>query len=356
MTRADLELALVESFREEVDSARPSRSLVGDVLARLGEREKPSWWRRLVPRTRLAWALAPLAVLLLVAGVAYASSSVIRERFASLFPQVEQSGLAQVLNLSQTVDGVTVRIERAYADSNAAMVGYTISGPPTTATGPGARYFGKSGGLVVEGGPVLPVLFESGTVPGSKDVLGDWNPADRLAVVAVFDTSAIQGTPSELSVKLTVRVFDSVPIPDTQPVQRTYTFDFKVKFHPAKVVTIDQTVHASVVPVSVDQAVIGLWATRIRFHFDPPFDGPYWPAPLVSLTTPDGTVTECAMSNASDMYFFGDFTSQEGEWTFNIDEMVIRGDLPPGVEVPESAYQNGQIRLHGPWPLHFTVP
>ena len=162
-----LQQELRDYFQAEVRRAEPAAQWWTDAIARAAAEKRPAAWRVTLRRSRLMWVLIPLTALLL-AGIAYASSSIIRERFASLFPQVEKTGLAQELNLSQTIDGVTVKVERAYADSNGAMVGYTISGPPTTATGPGARYFAKSGGLAIDGRPVLPVIFESGTVPGSK--------------------------------------------------------------------------------------------------------------------------------------------------------------------------------------------
>jgi hypothetical protein len=304
-----------------------------------------------IRRSSLLWVLIPLAVLLL-AGIAYASSSVIRERFASLFPQVERTGLAQEMDLKQTIDGVTVRIERVYVDSNAALVGYTISGPPTTTAGPGSRYSSTVRGLAVDGGPVLPLMFASLTVPGSKDVLGDWNPSDRLAVVAAFDASAVQGSPTALKVRMLISLSDSVPVPQAgQATSGIFAFDFKAKLHPGKVVNVGQTLNAAGVSITLEQLVISHWATRPVFRFDPPYDNrEYRPALVASMVPAGGSPVDISG------LFYGDFTSQTGEWTLTINEMVFFRGLPPGVDIGVPKDENGQIRPKGPWVFHFNVP
>ena len=245
MSASPLEQELRDYFQTEVRAAEPPALWWSGAIYRATEQKRSISWLHLMFKTRLAWALIPLALLLL-AGVAYASSSVVRELFTKLAPWVEESGLSQEMNLSQTVDGVTVRVERVYADANAAVVGYTISGPPITSEGIGQRYFSKPGTLTVEGGPTLKASGGMGTVPGSEDVLGNWRPNDRLAVLAMFDTSVIEGSPSELKVTMPIVVYDRVPVPEAGPATaRSYSFDFTIKFHPATVVDVDQTVEVA---------------------------------------------------------------------------------------------------------------
>jgi hypothetical protein len=362
-----IEQQLENYFRLEAGKAIPSPSWWDRAVGRAVERKRTGWWYVFYGRTRLAWVMAPLAVLL-IAGIAFASSSVIRERFMSMFPQVEHSGLAQELNLSQTIDGVTVKVERAYADANGVLVGYTVSGPPITATGPGVRYFSKVGKLTVVDGPVLPALFGSGTAPGSKDVLGDWGPSDRLAVVSVWDASQIEGAPSEINIKLPINVYDRVPIPEAgQATQQTFNFEFKINFHSGKTITPKQTVEAAGIPITLEEVVITPWATRVEFSFAPPYDTiDSRPILKTTISPPGSPVTESYegrdKEGATWQYFYDNLTTQTGEWTITIDELNF-----PSVNTEWSEIEtNGQKvlvgkggepeKITGPWIFKFNVP
>jgi hypothetical protein len=45
---------------------------------------------------------------------------------------VTQAGLARALDLRQTIDGVTVHVQKGYADANRVAIGYSVEFPPTT--------------------------------------------------------------------------------------------------------------------------------------------------------------------------------------------------------------------------------
>jgi hypothetical protein len=362
-----IEQQLESYFRSEIEGVVPSSSWWTKAVGRAVEQKRTRRRPVFNSRARLAWVLAPLAILLF-AGIAFASSSIIRERFMSMFPQVENAGLAQAMDLSQTIDGVTVKVELAYADANGVLVGYTVSGPPTTATGPGARYFSRVGDLVVTNGPVLKSAGASGTVPGSKAVLGNWSPDDRLAVVATFDASPIHGSPATINVRLPINVYDRVPIPEAgQAKQQTFTFDFSITFHEGKTVTPAQTVEAAGVPITLEEVVITPWATRAVFSFDPPYDSiDNRPMLKVTVTPPGGPVTESYEGRNREastwQYFYDNFSSQTGEWTVVIDELLF-----PSVNTEWTEEEvNGQKvligkggdpnTLSGPWIFKFNVP
>jgi hypothetical protein len=61
--------------------------------------------------------------------VVYAANSVIDEIFQKYTGNIGKNGLSQEMDISQTINGVTVRLERAYADNNVVLLGYTVSGP-----------------------------------------------------------------------------------------------------------------------------------------------------------------------------------------------------------------------------------
>ena len=358
-----LQQELRSHFQTQVNAAEPSAQWWTNAVARATEARRPAQWRMGLRRSRLAWVLIPLAALLL-AGIAYASSSVIRELFERLAPWIEHAGLSQEINLSQTIDGVTVRIERAYADSNAAVVGYTISGPPITASGVGQRYFSRPGALSIEGGPTLKSSGGSGTVPGSQDVLGAWRPTDRLAVLTMFDTSSVEGTPPELKVTLPILVYDRVPIPEAGPATtRSYTFDFNIKFHAGTVVNVGQTVEAAGVAITLDQVRIAPWESRVSFIIGPPYDDSNdRPWPRVTITTPGGESAEPPSGQGNWQFFYGDFSAQKGVWTVVISELNL-GMV--NVEWTEVEINGQKVRmgkggetktLAGPWVFHFSVP
>jgi hypothetical protein len=351
----------------ETQEAMPSSSWWSNAVERAVAQKPARRWSILKSRARLAWALATLAVLLL-AGIVYASSSVIRERFASLFPQIENAGLSQAMDLSQTIDGVTVKVERAYADANGVLVGYTVSGPPTTAAGPGARYFSRVDNMVITDGTVLKSMGSSGTVPGSKDVLGNWSPDDCLAVIATFDASSIQGSPAKIDVRLPIKVYDRVPIPEAgQAKQQTFNFDFPITFHEAKTVVPAQTVEAAGVPITLEEVVITPWATRVVFGFDPPYESlDNRPMLKVTITPPGGPATESYegrdKERATWQYFYDNYSSLNGEWTVIIEELIF-----PTVDTEWTEEEVGSQKVMignggepnkivGPWVFHFNVP
>lgn len=112
----------------------------------------------------------------------------VRELFQRLATGVEEAGLAQELDLSQTIDGVTVKLERAYADSNVILLGYTISGPKS-------RYHSDLGGLSTADGEEISGMMGMGTVPGSSLIMGSWPESQRAAIIVAFDASTVKGTP-----------------------------------------------------------------------------------------------------------------------------------------------------------------
>jgi len=173
----------------------------------------------------------------------------------------EGAGLAQELSLSQTIDGVTVKLERAYADPNVVLVGFTVSGPEES-------YHAYPGELSTSDGQRLPRMTGMGVVPGSKGMMGNWASSERAAVITAFDPSSIKGTPSELNLTLETSVGDSVS--GQTPGQASvgpFKFDFSIPFHPGKVIEIDQTVETAGVPVTLKQVVISPWAARAVFSF-----------------------------------------------------------------------------------------
>lgn len=341
-----IEKELREYLLAEVKEVEPSHGWWDNAVSRLGEPKRRSRWFGIMPKTRLAWVLLPV-ILLLIGGTVYGASSIIRELFQKYATDVEEAGLAQELDLSQTIDGVTVKLERAYADSNVILVGYTVSGPNST-------YHPDFGEIYTTDGQSIPGMMGIGTVPGSDMILGSWAQSERAAMIASFDASALEGSPSELSLRLETSVGDwAIPGEDQASVGH-FKFDFNVPFHAGKIIDVGQTVEAAGVPITLEQVVVSPWATRSVFSFSAPYDSKNRPWPIVSLMLPSGETENSSFGGTSGDYFNRDFTGQSGEWTITIKELVFPPE--PGSQTAGTHPASDTKRLAGPWVFHFQVP
>ncbi len=349
MRRTDLERALVESLDEQVDKGLPPRSLVGGVLSQLEDRARPKWWRRLVPRTRLAWALAA-AVLALIGGTAYATTSLILEHMRPFAPSVVYAGLVTRLDLSQTIDGVTVKLEAGYADANTVLLGYTI-------TGRNARYDAPTRRLSVVGGPELNGTVGTGYVP-TLEQLG-WLPSETT-IVMVYDGSAVQGAPSDLNLRFETSVSES-PMADEGQAWGPFVFTFTLPFHGGETIAVGQTVEAAGVPITLEKVLVSPAGTKAVFSFYGDYEDIHnRPVMVSSLGVPGAagkipTSVNASMGSLADAssvdYYPGDFTDRTGEWTVTIKELVIIPARSPGAHKASET-----IRIAGPWVFRFAVP
>lgn len=347
MDRDRLEQELRNHFSTEVKEAEPSRDWWHNAIARIKESKHRSRWFGLVPKTRLAWVLVPVLVLL-VSGTVYGASPIIRELFHNWATGVEEAGLAQEMDLSQTIDGVTVKLERAYADENVVLVGFTVSGPE-------ARYYAEAGKLSTADGQNLRGMIGMGAVPGSQMILGSWQSSERTAVITAFDASSLEGNPSELNLTLETSVADAATTGESSTMGKAtigpFKFDFSIPFHAGKVIEVSQTVEAAGVPVTLERVVISPWATRAMFSFDlPPEEDQSGYIPTVSLEFPSGKTQNFNFvfgggSKASfAQYFVGDFSGEQGTWNVVVNKLNIDRGNGEGEE------------LAGPWIFQIDVP
>ena len=87
----------------------------------------PKWrW----PRTAFVTALAIFALV----GATYIALPLLQSLWSEDrgLQHVTQAGLARDLNLRQTVNGVTVHLQKGYADANRIAIGFSVELPPTT--------------------------------------------------------------------------------------------------------------------------------------------------------------------------------------------------------------------------------
>ncbi|MCX7683227.1 MAG: DUF4179 domain-containing protein [Anaerolineae bacterium] len=340
------------------------------IKGRLGPRRPAPRWTMV---TRLSWASLILVALLLLGGVAYALSPALGQVFRAFFPgwrHVEEAHLAQDISLSQTIDGVTVTLERVYADANEIIIGYTVKG----ATGPVQV---SRTTLTDEQGRVFPEMAGAG-VMGSSALLGVNLPPGEGAYVTAFDASPVEGAPAALRLHLTMHLVRLVPAEEDastvippQPTDTTllvpvqtmreevvggpFTFDFSVPFIPGQTIEADQIIEEAGVAIRLEQVVIAPSETRAIVCFAPPAGADHWTL-LATLTTGDGH--QVSASNVSPLDGVGEERCQRvsfpeplhnrpGLWTLEVTELI-------GTDLTQIPTRD--VRLSGPWTFRFSVP
>ena len=338
MNEEKLEQELRDYFRTEMKPIEPPSDWWDRTISQVIGQNRRTRRFGFMP-ARLAWVFVPLLILF-TGGVVYAAGSVIDEIFQKYTGNVGKAGFAQEMDLSQTINGITVRLERAYADNNVVLLGYTISGP--------ANYFTHDDTLTTVDGQILPGQGAMGFKPGATEVFDNWAPSEHVAVLDTFDTSSLTGVFSELNLNLTVPVQDWTNPGPNAPVVGVFTFNFTLPVYPGIAVNVNQTIEAAEIPFTLD-----FQDSRVN--------------PIITLTTPSGKSVPYSaggfLSGLPVYYFMGDFTGEHGEWTVTISELDYPGEMTETTEVPgsggnviEGRSAGPSEHLSGPWVFHFKVP
>jgi hypothetical protein len=341
------------------------------IQARLQRRRRRSRWAQLRPTTRLGWACLAMALLLAVSTMTYAVVPVVNRIFQQEagLSHVERVGLSQEIDLSQTVDGVTVTLERGYADINRIILGYTIH------TADGRRYDPYSMRLSDANGAVLLPTVGMG-VTGQSDVTEISLPPGEGGFVFSFDATDLQGIPSTLDLHLEMELREFVlppnrpALPSAQeklpalpaltvaeatPVREgalvgPFTFDFGLPLSPGHTVEVQQTVEAAGVALELKRVVVTPSETRALLCIESPgHEWEHW-AVVATLSTEVGQAENAWSANSEEDCalhgFLPPLDGQEGDWTLTVTELIEFADEPSGE----------QMRLSGPWVFRFRVP
>jgi len=368
------------------------------IQAQVQPPQHPSWWTRLKPTTRLGWAGLITVLLLVVSAGAYAMGPLLSRVFqmeAGLH-HIEQANLGQEINLSQTVDDITVTLHRVYADANRIVVGYTVNGS-TDLPDNRSRLIPVRITLTDEQGTVFSVISGVGRStpvgPGAETVEAWTGGVVDSYFVDSYDAAVVQGTPEALHLSLVMDVETYVvptPVPPTPGVYKDradrvlldplvpaltagpFTLNFSVPFIPGRTIEVQQEVEVGRIAVRLERVVVTPSATRAILCFNPP-DGESeeW-LPVGTLSTqgmpvlnagPGGkeifyTMDRSAITTVEQIGegtcyrysvlapLFGDQSSEWTLMTLTVTELVGFHPMPPG----------GQTRLSGPWIFRFRVP
>lgn len=341
------------------------------IQARLQPRRRRSRWAQLRPTTRLGWAFLAMALLLAMSTMAYAVVPIVSRLFQQEagLSHIERVGLSQEIDLSLTIDGITVTLERGYADINRIVLGYTIHAAD------GRRYDPYSIRLSDANGAVLLPMIGMG-VTGQSDVMEISLPPGEGGFVLSFDAADLQSMPSILDLHLEIELKEFVlPLnePDLPPAQENlsappvvtvagttamhegalvgpFTFDFGLPLSSGHTIEVQQTVEAAGVALELKRVVVTPSETRALLCIESP--GHEWEdwAVVATLGTEAGQAENAWSANSEEdcalHSFLPPLDEQEGDWTLTVTEVIEFANEPSGE----------QMRLSGPWVFRFRVP
>jgi Domain of unknown function (DUF4179) len=181
------------------------------IRTQLQPQRRPQRWEQLTPATRLGWVLLNIALFLVMGAAAFALDPAVNKLFQQTvgWRHIEQAQLVQKLDLTQTMDDVTVTLQRVYADTNQIVVGYTVK------TSDGQRHDPYNIKLMVHLARSFLAPSDGGT--GNSDLLNVNLPPREGAGVLSFNAASIQGTPSILHLRLVMEAKPLVlPTPTPQ--------------------------------------------------------------------------------------------------------------------------------------------
>lgn len=336
-----------------------ARKEVPDDMNRLPEIQKQlGRVSRSAVRSRTSWVVAAILAMLTVSIVAYAAARLLQT--SPLDPGLQgasEADLITMLNLDQTVDGVTVTLDYAYADANRLSIGLGSTGTVPI----DVQY--RFGDVVLtssEGYPITPMFGGGGGGGGGTD-----NPALNnygMSTTASYDTTAIEGNPDTLNLRLetTIEVYSAVdmasgngggggggssgseggsgsggsvvsnepPVPER--IIGPFVYEFTLPFIHGQVVEPQQSATASGITMRLERLVIAPSMTRGVICLDPAAEPGY--IPKLSLTV-DGEpvdLTDAIVTLAStereapgcyDLQINQSLYQLSGEWQLSIDSL-----------------------------------
>lgn len=378
---ADLDPALAAFCRRLAAAAPAPRPDFIDVLeARL---EPTAQLKEESMFVRRRWLLRlAIAALILFGFVSLALAvDAILLRIINLDPglhAVQEAGKGQELDLTQTVDGITVHVQWAYADANRVSIGYTISGEGILDS-PAINYY-----------PRATLTDADGQALNSAGGIGHTGEGEPGAEVDSFDLASLDPLPDMLDLRLTLNVetmtADSfatldarpTPAPDSTPVVEAFTpgntpfsgpfgpfeFAFTIPVGEGRIIPIDQTVTDQGATIRFVRAILSPSQTRIEFCLTPPnpTEGGWATIPSLvingeDLTNPptmaigekvldDGTSGRDGTESCRQMIFEGALADRTGTWLFGVRELVGFG---------ATGADNLQTRISGDWSATFEV-
>lgn len=360
--------ALLEALRKADDRAAPDAhadlwpSVRDRVQASPGRRSSRSRHRiGPAPSTRAGWVLATLITLLVMTTGAYATGGimdVLDGIFGKTVPYIQEHELGEPVGEKISREGVTVTIDRVYADSHYVVVGYDIEGLDNWGEDPNDWDTDLVAGLTLSepDGKTIDkkfVIVDSFQRSGAEDALQPAPPPGSEVGTFVFESSERWEAGEEHSFRVGVDIFRPMES-DAEPVGGPFFFDLRVSVKEAPAIEVDQTVEAGGVPVTLKRVVNSPVRTNAYLCFDPPEGGYDWPWAKTGL---HGEARQASTS----VYHSRppeEGAVEEGCATFTYPETLYDKPGTHRLTVTElrPSSPDGRGSVKGPWRFDFVVP
>ena len=322
----------------EVARSTPLRFVDAKPVARLqaGATSRPR--SRHLPRTRIGIAVAVAVGVALAGGTTYAGITLLQSvtQGDPAAAAVYRQNLGETLALSQTRDGVTLKLVRAYADVNGVMLTYAVHPDSGTliyagfATGTGQPIVSDSRGQTLPG---YDAYFQ--TDPQTNDSVG----------IIKYDAETVPATVPELALTVTV---PGLHLENSHGsiVAGPYAFHFLVPVSSGQTMNVGRTVTVDGVGITLDRVVATPSETRIYLRASVGFSA--------RITGKGYDTRTGVISDPTELVEFGNtFQAPNGEEveTFNNTLYGKRGSFTLTIDSIGSSN-----RIVGPWVFHFVVP
>lgn len=324
---------------------------------------KPFW--RWSPTTRLGWISLTFILVFSFSSVTYAIGPILSQLFQADpgLQHVQESDLVQPLNLSQTIEGITITIEQAYADANRIAIEYALTGPEDR------RFEPQDLRLTHLPDTDLPLSIGSGNGEGRYHF--------------TFAAANVQGAPRQLDLQVMIyaeewhytdeiiELLEQYGSHQAIPADKIprkilagkgekigpFTFDFTLPFLPSQTLSIQQTVEAAGARVRLEEVSITPSQTQATLCVTPPAGGEAFTDwdPITELNTGQNAPLSAGMTTVfrhtdqefcHQLIFPYALADQPGQWTMTVTELV--GFHKTDVDK--------QMRPAGPWVFQFDVP
>jgi len=244
---------LVADLHAFFNPAVPSRLRTAPPLV-VRRNNHVSWrWTR----TALVAALAVFALV----GATYVALPLLQQLWASDrgLAHVANAGLVRDVDAAQTIDGVTVHLQRAYADANRVVVGYTVAFPKSVR-------FNDSDATPRVG----EVTLKDAEGRQYRGVMSTFAGASPLgAQLLSFEGSGTASAPRDTTYTLSIAKVFSGTNPGATPtgsVSGPWVFTFTLANAPGRVVTPSLALSSGDLSIAFTRIVVAPSATRIDYR------------------------------------------------------------------------------------------
>ena len=286
---------------------------------------------------RVSWVITGVLFFLLLVGIAYAinqpvvhSSTYINTGFSQI-----PANLKRPLQLSQTVEGIILTLNWAYADESTIIVAYTVHND---------EYELKKVELINQDGVnFLPIV-------GTGDVVPTLLKGDEY--VFSFDTSMMPDGLSELDLHLQIELESR----QKKEIVGPFTFSFMLPRNFSYSVEPKDITTASGISITLETVLITPSDMIATICFEEPVDSydNWLPISFIDVET-SNTIEKSRAFNQTSLdqdgctksHYFPTLYNYSGNWELTITELV---GFKMDAESPE------QLRLEGPWIFEFNLP